>query len=178
MALALVSAVSLANPSRAGTVYGSWSGVVTVTTMEYLNGQNLGITETGYYPAPFSLSYDSDTDDLTISINGTEINGEPYPVFFGPQNADGSIYLFFNLLDGNGWAGDFFVTYKSILPGGMIDTSTGGAVADITVFGLDGTGSGDVTYTAFSTVPEPSSIALGALSILLVAISACAWCVM
>jgi len=173
VALTLLSATSLTRSSHAGAVYGTWSGGETVITQEFLYGQYLGTSYRTNIPATCCISYDSGADALSMSINDMSFWGQvryPQTVFFGPESASGSVSV--NNYPGGGGAGDFFLTYRSILPDGTIDTSIGGAVADITLDEVGPDGTGNVYHASFQSVPEPSSIVQAASGVLLIAIFA------
>jgi len=108
-------------------------------------------------------------NDVALSANGDSI--PPPDVSFGPQSGSGSANV--NDYPGGYEIGNFFLTYQSILPDGMIDTSAGGAVADITLASDDPNGLPQIFYASFQTVPEPGSLAQAATGVLLTAIFAC-----
>jgi hypothetical protein len=175
-ALTLLSAISLTRSSQGGTVYGSWTGdeTLTIFTSEFVDGQFVFSYKTTSSPATFSLSYDTCSEQLSMSINDMSIAGvvnPPATVYFGPESASGSVILSYPGTPAGDSVGDFFVTYQSILPDGTIDTSIGGAVADITLdYLLEGVG--EIFYASFQTVPEPWSIVQAASGVLLIAVFA------
>jgi hypothetical protein len=162
---------------------GTWSGFesyeVTITLGPFMPVE----TFSGSGPALFTISNNPDfAGSVDVQLDGffdvptpySQINSGGYllpPDAFGPTSASGS-WAFFAGPPGP-FTGNFFLTYQSILPDGEIDVGNGTAVADITDTSYEG-GQTTVLFASFqsSNLPEPPSIVLAALAILVIGLVA------
>jgi len=168
-ALTFGSAIALPGSCRADVIYGTWIGSESQITYEFVNGNFISTEQSGF-PATFFISYDSSADTVFMSVTDTnntsigfslyaeDVSVPPDSVSFGPQSASGSVVVGNPTLPVGESFGDFFLTYNAILPSGMIDTSTGGAVADMSINDVDPLGNGDFYGVGFQSTPEPASI--------------------
>jgi hypothetical protein len=155
---------SLSSPSHAGSlIYGSWSGIEYHFTQFYSNGQQDG--SSGWsMPATFSFSYDTETQDLSMSIGSTSYSWQPGPfdsveASFGPSSGSGmGIHYPYYYPVGLYVEGNFSATYRSILPDGKIDSTFGSASAIMVLTDFDLSGNGQITQIYFFSVPEPPSV--------------------
>jgi hypothetical protein len=146
-------------PADVGLI-GSWTGVTTVATLEYVDNNYVGETVVSF-PDTLTVAFDSSQNSVFISTAAGSVSGRYEEGSFGPQSASASIFDY----HGNPYGditGDFFGTYQ-ILPDGSVDTTNGTATALITF--QDGylQDQGEIVYISFTTVPEPSSLVLATL---------------
>jgi hypothetical protein len=180
-AAAFLAALSLPRSSSAqifvppaGSIYGFWSGFETYTVSLYYHGNLVdfysdsgpAILEAAFYDNFAVMSVGGTSTDSQISGNG------PYHQALGPTSASGTIFPYPDqaaLVYVN-----YFLTYDSILPDGQINTGSGAALADFTsTILITPTGDESVTFATFqstSSIPEPPSIMLAALAVLLIAV--------
>ncbi len=170
--LAFVSAFSMPRSLYAQpTAYGTWDGELDVQITQVINGQTTVLENSSGdgtllidYFAPYTLY---------ISMGGIYAYGSnpiPGAVDFGPTSASGSLYTYgpTGLVVAN-----FFATYQSILPDGMIDTTGGFASADISYSQAVPTGGTDFFFFSFSgagAVPEPSSLVTASIALLAIGV--------
>jgi hypothetical protein len=175
-ALICVAAISCPR-SHAQDVYVTWQGTVSYDVEEFANGQLVGYYS-GSYAGQLGLDYYDSPQILSMSLSGTF--GYSFYGYlsdpFGPTSASGTLIGAIGGYYGPP-IGDFAATYTSILPDGMIDTTGGQAVADITATIGDPSGTGEIyvgSFVSAAAVPEPSSIAQAATAILIIAVVASA----
>ncbi len=186
--LALIAAVilfaqmSLARTCSAGPVYGIWTGLETYSIEYFVTyGQIISQYSGAAYPTTLSVEFDPCNDppnegwaEMSIGSGptGFSVGG---PVTFGGYGPQSAEYSMIDTSYPEGYvAGDFDVTFPSILPGGCIDATDGYAVADITYDNYLGGSQGlyEFAFITFQTIPEPSSrvlAAAGAVTIVLFA---------
>jgi hypothetical protein len=162
-------------------VYGTWYGVESYSITDYDPfGMLVGESSGSNVPAYLGITLDSsDSLDMVISNNSVpdlSILSVTGPVYtpFGPTSASAevseyqSFYPYAEIyIDGN-----YALTYTSILPDGQIDTSTGGAVADLASIEVFADGSQELVQALFISVPEPSSLVMAAPAFLIILIFA------
>jgi|SRR5208283_3490603 len=170
-ALAFFSALSLPRSSSAQDVYGNWDGAVTFSIDEFQGGVLVGASSGAYY-GEMSLDYSTSDHLLSMTIGEFEIIGYQQFDPFGPNSATGTVF-------GDHFPGfppfpigNFSVNYQSVLPDGSINTSNGFAAGDIFINAAGEAATGEVIFTSFQTVPEPSSVALAGAALLLIGIFA------
>jgi len=174
VAATFLSALALPGSSSAqfGTQIGEWSGVYSFQTTIIQAGMP-PVFYSGGGTATFSL-YDVEGLDWEMAVQPSSgsltyvggILSPPDP--FGPNSASGSLIPFPGYLYG---FGNFFVTYESILPDGLLDVGYGSAVADITTIYNTPTEQ-ETTFVSFTTAPEPTSIVHAALAVIVIAVVA------
>jgi hypothetical protein len=173
-ALTLVLALALPQLSSAGAISGTWDGAIYLTVENFVNAQYVGSTST-YFLGQMSLVYDpagsmSMTITTPLSIGDFLLIGPQSSDPFGTNSASGTVSGVFypDPARGPPPTGDFFVTYRSILPDGSIDTSTGTANGDIIDIVADTNGTGQLFDLNFATIPEPPSIVPAAFAFLII----------
>ena len=151
-------------PALAGSISGTWTGEVSTTTYYLLDGALVGSSSSNDL-GQMSLTYDPSQYVVWMTIGGNEIAGMPVTDPYGTdaraqmvaaQQVYGSIYPgpnYYGLPVGN-----YIVSYPSLLPDGSIDTSSGFADGDIDEVNADNSGTGEILYISFQTLPEPASI--------------------
>jgi hypothetical protein len=163
--------LSMPSQSPAETITGTWTGAVYFDIEYAVNGQLVG-ESSGSYIGEMSLTYDPLDDLLSISISGVQglqVIGSPYPSDpFGPTG--GAAMVLGSPISYYGPAvGNVAVSYRSILPDGAIDTSSGFADGDIFEIAADPGGTGEAIHVDFQTLPEPPSIVTAASALLITA---------
>ena len=171
--------LTLARPTSAGTIYGTYSGLESFYVEDIVGGNMVFYQAADNFPVIMNVTYDTVMGVIAVDINPqggiSEGYGAEAAPAFDPQSASGTA----------GYPGDimnYFLTYSSILPDGMIDTTNGTAAVDITLFtpffaGNDQGGQQINFYEFDAAVPEPSSIvqALAGILILFAIFAGAAW---
>jgi hypothetical protein len=176
--LIFVAALSLPRLSYAGSVEGTWTGVETYSIVQIPDSTGQPVPIAGGTDQPSALTIISDPGSFSMSIQDLE-----YPLnqfsnitfsglsgVFGSTAGSGGGYS-------DGFSVSFSVTYASISADGTISNSPYGiSVADAGLdirYGGEGSGEEIINY-GFQTlaVPEPSSVVLAALAVLVIGIIA------
>ena len=168
-ALALFSALSLPGSVRSASIFGTWTGIATSETTNYVFGVPVSESDS-YGPATLGVGYMPQVY-LGISINAAGGQSSAFTASFGPQSGSGS-------LSSPVLTPSEPVPRPSLEPTNplsrmaKLDTSVGTASATVTIDGIEGNATGYITITSFQTVPEPTSLvelASGILAVLVIA---------
>jgi hypothetical protein len=170
-ALAFVLAISLPRCSSAQDVSGVWDGAVTYSVDQFQGGLPVGSTSGAYF-GQMSLDYSPSNDLLSMSIGQFQITGYQFFDPFGPDSATGTVFGDYSPGFPPYPVGNYSVDYTSVLPDGPIDVSGGFAAGDLFIDTVGEPGTGEVIFASFQTVPEPASVALAGVALLIVGVAA------
>lgn len=159
-------------PSFAGTITGTWNGIVSYQIQYVVDGTPTDVSS-GSYMGQMVVTGDPLGGFATISINGVQglqVTGNTNPIDpFGPTYGAATVIGEPITYAGPSVA-DFAASYRSILPDGTIDTSVGFAQGDIFENTADTNGTGELIQLSFSSVPEPPSIVTAASALFIAAV--------
>ena len=179
--LTTMSAIFVSTESRAGTLVGSFQGVANVQVKQYLNNQLVGYIDA--YDVPATLNFvlytipglPFGTLQLTIATSAYVAS------FMAPGTAsiiDGIPGQSADYANGYGTASDYYELETTKLAlvdpsGEFIGPNGNGDPSDVAIVASMNYGTvsrvfvtGDLVVASFQTVPEPSSIVLATIAVL------------